>query len=132
MRLGIIVRPTVRGFSIPNRVSVLCFAFLLQVISSLAAEVDISKLPPPAAREVDFSKEIRPLFENTCLKCHNPEQAKGKLLLDTREHALKGGEEGPVLIPGESGKSLIVHLTAGLVEDSEMPPKGKGEALTGE
>src|SRR5438105_5009736 len=95
-----------------------------------AAEVDISKLPPPAARQVDFAKDIQPILEKSCLKCHCPEQAKGKLLLDTREHALKGGENGPAILPGQSAKSSLIHFTARLVDDSEMPPIGKGEPLT--
>jgi predicted CXXCH cytochrome family protein len=97
-----------------------------------AADVDASKLPPAATRTVDFAKDIQPLLEKSCLKCHNPAQAKGKLLLDTREHALKGGENGPVILPNQSAKSTLIHLTARLVEDSEMPPIGKGEPLTKE
>jgi hypothetical protein len=92
--------------------------------------VDVSKLPAPATRTVDFGKDIQPIFEKSCLKCHNPEQAKGKLLLDTREHALKGGEDGVVIFSGESAKSPLIHFTARVVEDSEMPPIGKGEPLS--
>src|SRR6266436_6833751 len=106
------------------------FGFIQQVKG--APEPDISKLPPAVAREVDFAKEVQPILERSCLKCHEPEKAKGKLLLDTREHALKGGENGPDIIPGESGKSSLIHFTARLVEDSEMPPSGKGEPLSKE
>lgn len=92
--------------------------------------MDISKLPPPSAQQIDFAKDIAPIFERSCLSCHGPEKAKGKLLLDTREHALKGGENGPDIIPGASAKSPLIHFTARLVEDSEMPPTGKGEPLS--
>jgi hypothetical protein len=92
--------------------------------------VDVSKLPAPADRLVDFAKDVQPILEKSCLKCHNPEKAKGKLLLDTREHAIKGGENGPDIIVGDSGKSPLIHFTARLVQDSEMPPAGKGEPLT--
>src|SRR5437016_4956842 len=95
-----------------------------QWLTAAPVAVDVSKLPPATAKEVDFPKEIAPLLERTCLKCHNPEKAKGKLLLDTREHALKGGENGPDLLPGESAKSKLIHFTARLVEDFEMPPPG--------
>src|SRR5882724_1771264 len=100
--------------------------------SAAIAAVDFSKLPPPATRETDFSKDIQPILESACLKCHEPEKAKGKLLLDTRAHALKGGENAPDIIPGDSAKSPLIHFTARLVEDSEMPPVGKGEPLTEE
>src|SRR6266481_3254588 len=106
------------------------FGFIQQVNG--APEPDISKLPPAVAREVDFAKEVQPILERSCLKCHEPEKAKGKLLLDTREHALKGGDNGPDILPGDSAKSPLIHFTARLVEDSEMPPVGKGEPLTEE
>src|SRR5262245_33044232 len=97
-----------------------------------APVVDVSKLPPTAGREIDFAKEIQPILERSCLKCHGPEKAKRKLVLNTRASALKGGENGPDIIPGASAKSPLIHFTARLVEDSEMPPAGKGEPLTKE
>ena len=97
---------------------------------SAAAEVDLSKLPPAAKRQVDFARDIQPILEGACLKCHNAEKAKGKLRLDTREEAIKGGENGPDIVPRASGKSVLIQFTARLVEDSEMPPRGKGDALT--
>ena len=30
-----------------------------------------------AADEPDFKKDIAPIFEGTCLKCHNAQKAKG-------------------------------------------------------
>src|SRR5262245_42648598 len=88
-------------------------------LATLGTPVDISKLPPPAQGTVDFVKDIKPLLEHSCLKCHEPEKSKGKLRLDTRELALKGGENGPDILPGQSSKSPLIHFTAGLVEDSE-------------
>src|ERR1043166_8195366 len=105
-------------------------AFALRV--QTAQPPDISKLPPAAAQVIDFAKDVRPILEKSCLKCHNAEKAKGKLSLDTREHALKGGENGADIIVGDSAKSPLIHFTARLVEDSEMPPIGKGEPLTKE
>src|SRR6267378_2938685 len=100
--------------------------------SAAIAAVDLSRLPAPATREVDFSKDIQPILENSCLKCHEAEKAKGKLSLDTRVHALKGGENAPDIVPGDSVKSPLIHFIARVVEDSEMPPVGKGDPLTKE
>jgi len=110
-------------------------AFLITwvgLMQTIAAPVDLSKLPPAANRSVNFAKDVQPILEKSCLKCHNSEKAKGKLTLDTREHALKGGDNGPDLIIGDSAKSSLMHFTARLVEDSEMPPIGKGDPLTSE
>ena len=95
-----------------------------------AADVDVSKLPPPAAVTVDFERDIKPIFEGVCFKCHGPEKPKSKFSLTTRESALKGGANGVDLISGDSAKSPLIHYVARLVEDMEMPPPGKGEPLT--
>src|SRR5215470_1490357 len=81
----------------------------------MAADVDISKLPPAATAPVDFARDIKPLFESSCLKCHGAERPKGGFRLDTREHALKGGEDGVTIVPGDSLKSPLIHFVARLV-----------------
>ena len=107
------------------------FSFASRLLCAPVA-VDVARLPPATARPVDFVTDIKPILESSCLQCHGPEKAKGKLLLDTRDNALKGGENGADIIPGASAKSTLIHFTARLVEDSEMPPVGKGEPLTKE
>ena len=99
-------------------------------VSASAAEVDISKLPPPTTGIVDFSRDIRPILEKSCLRCHGPEKPKSRFRLDNRADALKGGENGVDILPGNSAKSPLIHFVAYLVEDDEMPPAGKGEQLT--
>lgn len=108
------------------------FFCLIIARATIAGSPDVSKLPPPLIRTVDFAKDVQPILEKSCLKCHNPEKAKGKLMLDARDHAIKGGENGPDIIPGDSTKSPLIHFTARLVEDSEMPPLGKGDPLNAE
>lgn len=97
-----------------------------------AAEVDVAKLPPAAARKVDFSADIKPILDASCLKCHGPEKPKSKFRVDDRAEMLKGGSEGVAVVPGDSAKSPLVHYVARLVTDMEMPPKDKGEPLTAE
>jgi hypothetical protein len=96
------------------------------------AEVDVSKLPPPATVEVLFDRDIKPIFEASCLRCHGPEKPKSGFRLDNREDALKGGENGVAIVPGESAKSPLIHFAARIDPDLEMPPKGKGDPLTTE
>src|SRR3954466_5324875 len=78
-----------------------------------------------AAQKVDFNTEIKPILESACLSCHSSDHAKGDLRLDTRANALKGGEKGAALVPGNPQKSPIYASTilpAG--HDDIMPPKG--------
>lgn len=86
-----------------------------------------AKLPPAGTTPVDFTRDIAPIFERTCLRCHGPERPRGGLRLDAREHALK--TEGNI-VPGQSARSALIYYVARLVEDMEMPPAGKGDPLT--
>ncbi len=97
-----------------------------------AAAVDESKLPPAANTKIEFDQDIKPILENTCWRCHGPEKPRSHFRLDNRESALKGGDNGTDIIPGDSAKSPLVHYVARLVPDMEMPPPGKGEPLTSE
>jgi len=89
-----------------------------------AVDVDISKLPPPSdKKDLTFEKDIKPLFEKSCVGCHGPEKAKGKLRLDTLAGTLKGSVDGKVLEPGKSASSFLVANIAFLGdEDDFMPP----------
>ena len=98
-------------------------------LSLLAADkpVDVSKLPPVAAKTgLTFEKDVKPILENSCVKCHSGEKPKSKYRMDTRENVIKGGESGDAaIIPGNSAKSPLIHFVADLVEDYEMPPTDK-------
>ena len=95
-----------------------------------AAELDASKLPPAAAGQIDFARDIKPVLEANCLRCHGPEKSKGEFRLDNLKSALKGGEQGVDILPGNSAKSPLIYYVAHLAEDHEMPPIGKGDQLT--
>src|SRR5438309_6399767 len=82
-------------------------------------------LPPPAARKIDFAKEIKPIFEASCIKCHGRGRTKGDLSIESRDTLLKGGESGRAIVPGRSQESHLIELVAGLDPDSVMPQKGK-------
>ena len=51
---------------------------------------------------------------------------KGDLELDTLAAALKGGEDGKVIVPGNSKASLLVAAIAQVSDEVAMPPKHKG------
>lgn len=109
-------------------VNTLCsLCFLLFTFAAAAKDPDISKLPPAAKKEgLAFDKDIKPLIENSCLKCHGAEKPKSKYRVDSREAFIKGGEsEEAAVVPGKSEKSPVIHYVADLVEDMEMPPTDK-------
>ena len=49
-------------------------------------------LPAPAARTIDFTRDIKPILQNSCVKCHGRGRAKGGFSLETREAMLEGGD----------------------------------------
>jgi mono/diheme cytochrome c family protein len=100
--------------------------------SALAAEkLDFTKLPPAATRPVDFVKDIQPILDAHCVKCHGPEKQKGGWRADVKEVALTGGDDhAPDIVPGKSGESPMIHFVAGLDPDMKMP--AKGDPLTAE
>lgn len=100
--------------------------FVVLVISTaaFAADVDTSKLPPPSSKTgVTYEQDIKPIFDATCIKCHGETKPKGKLRLDSLAGIKKGSEDGPVIEPANSAKSMLVLNIAHLGdEDDYMPP----------
>ena len=82
-----------------------------------------------AEDQVDFAKDIKPIFEQNCVKCHGEEKQKGKLRLDMRDAAAKGGKAGPAFVAGSADKSeLFRRITLPKSDDDFMP--SEGEPLT--
>jgi hypothetical protein len=85
----------------------------------------------PANVKIDFDRDIRPVLETSCIRCHGPEKPRSRFRLDNRAASLKGGDENTNdIIPGDSSKSLLINYVARQVPDMEMPPVGKGDPLT--
>lgn len=76
------------------------------------------------ANAVDFQKEVRPILNKKCFKCHTGPRAKGKLRMDSPEDFSKRiTGENPVIIPGNVAESLL-SIKAGLpsTDKEAMPP----------
>ncbi len=94
--------------------------FALPLVASLALAVN-------ATAQVDFVKDIQPILEVHCTKCHGEDQKKGGLRLHTLADALKGGDNGTALVPGKSKDSnLFTSTTLKADDDGFMPPPKEG------
>jgi hypothetical protein len=71
-----------------------------------------------------FEKRVRPLLIERCHKCHLADKAKGGLRLDSAESLRRGGESGPVVVPGKSDESLLIQAVRH-EQGLKMPPDGK-------
>ena len=78
----------------------------------------------------DFVRQIQPLLRKHCYQCHGRDAQEGGLRLDLKQHALRGGDGGPVIVPGQAGDSRLVQLVsetdAGAIM---MPPEDEGSRL---
>ena len=83
--------------------------------------LNASSQTPAAAPAVDFVRDVRPILESRCYECHGPRKVKGRLRLDLKSSAIKGGLTGPAVIPGNADDSLLVRRVLGLDGEDRMP-----------
>ena len=94
-----------------------CSALLVALVSSGRCHAT-----PPG--EEFFERSIRPTLVERCVACHGPKVRKAGLRLDSRDAALAGGTDGPVIVPGQPAESrLIAAVKHG--GEVKMPPEGK-------
>lgn len=97
--------------------------FALNPCQSLAQEALGSERLPP--RQIDFVRDIRPIFEIHCYSCHGPEKQKSGFRLDIKSKALGGGDNyGPLLDPSAPGSSPLLDWVKNTAPDERMPPAG--------
>jgi hypothetical protein len=107
---------------------------LLAFGTALAVSADDAKptatLPPDSTKTgVTYAADIKPIFDASCVKCHDGTKPKvaAKLALDTLAGALKGSRDGKVITPGDSAHSDLVLSVAHVGDDPDaFMPRGKG------
>ena len=92
-------------------------AFLALFVCGLRAE-EASQL---------FARKVRPLLESKCFDCHSAksEEVKSGLKLDTLDDILKGGANGPAIVPGDIENSFLMKALRYEEADYQMPPAGR-------
>lgn len=114
-----------------NKLSNLILLGLFGVASSAIAadkfnfdKLDLSKLPPAAEKkDLTYTKDIKPILQASCLRCHGQQRPKGDLRLDNLEGVLQGGKDGKVVVTGDSKHSPLVVAAAQVDDKTAMPPK---------
>src|SRR5205809_4965012 len=76
---------------------------------------------PAKADRPDFDQRVAPILLRRCLDCHSGPEPKGGLDLSRREAALRGGDSGAAIVPGNPVESLLWEQ----IDDGTMPPKTK-------
>jgi hypothetical protein len=65
-----------------------------------------------------FTRDVQPMVERWCVRCHGAREQHGGLRLDGYSALMRGGDSGPAVVPGDPAVSLIVAK----VERRDRPP----------
>jgi mono/diheme cytochrome c family protein len=83
-----------------------------------------AQLPAPASSKVDYDKDVRPILAQNCYSCHGEEVQQSGLRRDRRQPALRGGDYGPVIVPGKGAESKLIRRLVDGDGGLQMPPTG--------
>ena len=78
-----------------------------------------------ADESVDYLKTIKPILTARCFSCHGVLKQEGGLRLDTAAQAIKGGESGAAIIPGDVDASPLLKRVTAADPSERMPPEGE-------
>lgn len=99
--------------------SIACATVL--VASAVLLRAQSGPAPAPSLQNIDFVRDIEPVFKRHCFECHGPSDSQGRLRLHAPGLILKGGVSGPVITPGKSDESLLIRRVLGLDGHDRMP-----------
>ncbi len=99
-------------------------AGVLKAISFQKSKLERSMNPGAGKNAgISFSKQVAPILAKNCLGCHD-DTARGRLRLDTFAGMRQGGMSGPLLVPGNAQRSLLMAKL--VFPGPQRMPKGRG------
>lgn len=106
----------------------------LPLLAVMTTSCLISQLPttaaeatPSEAKKVTYT-EVKPIFDATCVKCHNAEKARAGLHMDTLEGILQGSKKRKLVEPNHSADSRLIQIVESIAAAAK-DPEGKTKAL---
>ena len=118
-------RRRVTNLRVAAQASLMLMGGMKTIILIVAGLVGFGTVDARTENKIDFVRDIQPTLQKSCIECHGPEKAKGKLRLDNKEAAFKGGKDGEVIVSGKADKSeLYRRITLPADNDDAMPSKG--------
>ncbi|HAT19706.1 MAG TPA: hypothetical protein DCS85_06075, partial [Verrucomicrobiales bacterium] len=86
----------------------------------------LALLPLGATGAPNFKRDIQPILETNCVRCHKQGKSKGGLRMETHALMLEGGEEAEAIVPGKPGESEIIRRThLRPIDEGFMPDEGQ-------
>ena len=112
------------GSPVPIFLTAIFLTVLFAVV--LVSPAVAVETPESDVKEVDFARDIKPIFKQHCFGCHGSNKQESEFRVDVRATLLTGGDLGePAVVPGKSDESNLIRLVSGLDPDRVMPPEGE-------
>ena len=76
--------------------------------------------------DVDYLRQVKPILERHCVKCHGAEKQESGLRLDVGGGLLRGGDGGAIVVAEKTEQSRLLMILRGRDDQIEqMPPEGQ-------
>ena len=79
-----------------------------------------SRLDATPSADISYSKDVYPILESRCSKCHMGEFTSKNLNMETYESLMAGSQNGPVIVAGSARESLLAQK----ILTGKMPKRG--------
>jgi uncharacterized membrane protein len=97
-----------------------CGTQATQTIPDTAPAPSNAIASPANSAPVSFAKNVLPIFESRCVKCHGGEQTRKNLNLKTYASVMTGSSNGVVITPSDAANSLLAKQ----IISGKMPKNG--------
>ncbi len=101
----------------------------LQISGLIACWLATTSALSAEDQAVDYSRDVKPILRKNCYRCHGHAKQTSGLRLDSGASALRGGDSGEAVLPGNSAESPLFLSISGSEDYTQMPPDGEGEKL---
>ena len=97
-------------------------AGLILLIASLSrAAITTAHADEAPAAKINYNDHVKPILREHCFTCHNQDNAKSDLALDSYASLMRGGAGGEVVLAGDIDSSRLWALVSH-AEEPKMPP----------
>jgi hypothetical protein len=104
--------------------TLLCLSQICACVACAEVGTPHPLIPHGKESPVDFMRDVKPILEASCVRCHGRGREEGGFRIDTRQTMLAGGDSGPAVAVGRSEESDLIDRVSGADTDEAMPKKG--------
>jgi hypothetical protein len=87
-----------------------------------------------AVQPVSYQGDIKPIINNKCAECHTPPNGNGYratgLMMGSYENLMQGSVYGPIVIAGDSQRSILNMLVEGRAGNVQSNLHNNGKELS--